>query len=312
MAAIFISYRKTRDEKSTADAAHAEYLAGDLGAAFGQDSVFLDDQEPFIGKFADVLNKELDACRAIVVVIGHAWVARAKELQNEVDWVRHEIEFGLKRKRTMVPVFFDNVTMNEAKRALNDADKNLKPAADWRFIPPPLSPKNTLRSGIDWELLSSALPQQNTLKSAADWGFNASGLPQWADEFFSWQRVDIRRGQRDEDVERLIDLLENSLRLKRVLRRGAVPNLSGDWVDTEGVVVKLMHQGGDVKILLLSGDRVLGEGSAKIDGSRVQVSIWRRDLGSGTGSATVSADGRQISGIVRYGSRSYGFSISKY
>jgi hypothetical protein len=72
-----------------------------------------------------------------------------------------------------------------------------------------------------------------------------------------------------------------------------------------------VHHGGDVKIFLLSGGRMMGEGDATIVGSRVQLSIWRRDLGSGAGSGTVSANGRQVSGLIRYGSRSYGFSISK-
>jgi hypothetical protein len=305
MAAIFISYRKTRDGKeSTSDAAHAEYLAGDLRDAFGHDSVFLDDQEPFIGRFDDFLNNELGRCQAVVVVIGQAWLERSKDFLNAEDWVRHEIEFGLKQKRTMVPVFFDNVTINDAKKAL-------KPAADWGLVPPALPQKNALRSAAAWEFLSPGLPQQNTLKSAADWGSIAPALPQWADKFFLWQGIDIRRGQREEDVERLIDLLEKRLGLERLLRRGGVPNLSGDWVDTEGVDVKLVHHGGDVKIFLLSGGRMMGEGDATIVGSRVQLSIWRRDLGSGAGSGTVSANGRQVSGLIRYGSRSYGFSISK-
>jgi len=58
MAAIFISYRKTSvGGERSADGGHALHLAQDLRAAFGRDSVFLDDQETFLGKFDDFLPK---------------------------------------------------------------------------------------------------------------------------------------------------------------------------------------------------------------------------------------------------------------
>jgi hypothetical protein len=114
-----------------------------------------------------------------------------------------------------------------------------------------------------------------------------------------------------ENVDALIDALASHLGLARARTSLKVPNLSGDWIDTDGVQVKLVHRGSDIKVYLLSGGRPMGEGDATLDGNEVRLSIWRPDLGSGSGTGTVSPDGRQVSGAIRYGSQRYGFSISR-
>lgn len=247
MADIFVSYRK-----QGADKGHALHLAEDLRAAFGDDSVFLDDQAFALGRFSDFLNFELHGCRAVLVVIGHVWVERHLDLWNPADWVRREIEAGLKRKGLIVPVLVDD----------------------------------------------TKLPQ-------------SSDLPPSLAGLLDFQAVPIYTRHWKDNVDALIDALAKSLGLRRTWAGGAIPNLSGDWIDTDGVHVKLVHRGSDVKIYLLSGGRPVGEGDATIAGNQVQFSIWRPDLGHGTGAGTVSPDGRQLSGAVRYGAQRYGFSISR-
>lgn len=249
MAALFVSYRKQGTDKG-----HALHLAEDLRGAFGHDSVFLDDQAYALGKFGDFLNDELHNCRAVLVVIGQLWVERCGDLFDAGDWVRREIEAGLRRRSLMVPVLVDDTTIQQASK----------------FVPP-----------------------------------SVVGL-------FDFQAVPVYPRHWKENVGVLIDLLSKKLGLEKAQRSNAVPNLSGDWIDTEGVHVKLVHRGGDVKIYLLSGGRPMGEGDATIVGNQVQLSIWRPDLGAGTGMGTVSPDGRQVSGVIRYGSRRFGFSISKF
>jgi hypothetical protein len=247
VAAIFVSYRK-----QGADKGRALHLAQDLRAAFGDDAVFIDEQTYALGRIRDFVGPEVTGCKALIVVIGQTWMERRRDLLDERDWVRREIESGLRQGSLIVPVIVDDSQMPK-KADLPDAIAEL---ADWHAIP----------------------------LYARHWKDN---------------------------VDRLIDLLGQKLRLQRKRASNEVPNLSGDWIDTEGVHVKLVHRGDEIKIYLMSGGRPMGEADASIEGNQVRFTIWRPDLGKGRGVGTVSPDGRQISGSVQYGFQSYGFSISR-
>jgi hypothetical protein len=247
MAAIFISYRK-----QGADKGHALHLAEDLRAALGQEHVFLDEQTYTLGKIGLFLQHELLDARAIIVVIGQVWLDRLDDLKLTSDWVRQEIETGLRQNILLVPVLLDDA-----------------------HVPP-----------------GSKLPA------------SLAGLQEF-------RPISVYARHWKENVDALIDALATHLGLARARTSHTIPNLSGDWIDTDGVHVKLVHRGSDVKIYLLSGGRPMGEGDATVDGSQVRLSIWRPDLGNGSGTGTVSPDGRQVSGALRYGGQRYGFSISR-
>ena len=247
MAAIFISYRK-----QGADKGHALHLAEDLRAALGHDNVFLDEQTYTLGRISTFLQRELLDTRAIIVVIGQVWLDRCGDLKIPTDWVRQEIETGLRQNSLLVPVLLDDA-----------------------HVPP-----------------RAQLPD------------SLAGLQEF-------RPISIYARHWKENVDALIDALANHLGLARAKTSHAVPNLSGDWIDTDGVHVKLVHRGSDIKIYLLSGGRPMGEGDATLDGNQVRLSIWRPDLGNGSGIGTVSPDGRQVSGAIRYGGQRYGFSISR-
>ena len=247
MAAIFVSYRK-----QGADKGRALHLAQDLRAAFGDDAVFIDEQTYALGRIGDFLSYEVTGCKAVLVVIGQTWVDRIQDLSDDRDWVRREIETGLKQRSLMVPVLVDDAQM-------------------------PLKSK----------------------------------LPAAVAELADFHAVDIYPRHWKDNVDTLIDLLATHLKLQRRRISQSVPNLSGDWIDTDGVPVKLVHRGDEIKIYLLSGGRPMGEGEASLSGNQVRFTIWRPDLGNGDGFGTVSSDGRQISGSVQYSSQRFGFSISK-
>ena len=113
------------------------------------------------------------------------------------------------------------------------------------------------------------------------------------------------------DPGRLVATVRDTLAEQTGVINGTIPNLSGEWVDTDGVNVRLTHVGNEVVILLLSGGHQVGNGNATITGDQLQLSVYRSDLGQGIGAGTISPDGKQISGVIRYGIQSFGFSISK-
>ena len=103
MADVFISYRRD-------DSAYALLLYDRLGSDFGRDRVFRDVDDIRPGQYFDeVIRAELNACRAMVAVIGPGWVRARERLQDDHDWVRREIALALGRPMLVVPVLVGGV-----------------------------------------------------------------------------------------------------------------------------------------------------------------------------------------------------------
>ena len=249
MATIFISYRKTGVDKAS-----SLHLAEDLRESFGSDTVFRDEKGLRLGRFDAQLLNQVKSCKAMLAVIGPSWIDRMDELRNPQDWVRKELEEGLRLQILMVPVLVDDARL----------------------------PRN-------WELPDSL---QDLLT------------------YHSWR---IHQRHWKENVSELIDLLAQYLHLeKRTRGEAAIPNLSGNWIDTDGVPITIDHRGNSMRLFLLDQyGQAVGQGEGTISGSQLQFSLFRPDLGQGRGTGTASADGRQISGSVQYGAQRYGFSISR-
>ena len=105
---IFISYRRE----------DAEYpvgrLAEDLRKHFARDQVFHDIASIDPGAdFVEALQRALDTCAAVLVVIGPKWLTVAdrqgrRRLDLSDDWVRHEIAESLRRPGVRVfPLLLD-------------------------------------------------------------------------------------------------------------------------------------------------------------------------------------------------------------
>ncbi len=112
MSRIFISYR--RDDSGAACGRIYEHLRNH----FGRDNVFKDvDDIPYGTRFPDYLAQQLADCRVELVVIGRFWVTlktpdgKRRRLDVSDDFVRTEIETGLRAGLVVVPLLVDNATM---------------------------------------------------------------------------------------------------------------------------------------------------------------------------------------------------------
>ncbi|MBO36121.1 MAG: hypothetical protein CMO64_08020 [Verrucomicrobiales bacterium] len=104
---IFISYR--RDDSS----ANTGRIYDRLIQKFDQQSIFKDvDAIPIGVDFRKHLEKQVTGCRVLLAIIGPRWADKDR-LQDEGDFVRIEIEYGLDPDRDIlvVPVLVDNSSM---------------------------------------------------------------------------------------------------------------------------------------------------------------------------------------------------------
>jgi hypothetical protein len=119
MARVFISYRRDDGE------GFAGRLYDRLSARFGQDNVFMDvDAIPIGDEFPATIQRQLDQCDAMVVVIGPRWLGRTEKQQPRIfmtsDWVRREVAMGLKKNRLVVPVLVGGASMPMASELPED------------------------------------------------------------------------------------------------------------------------------------------------------------------------------------------------
>jgi hypothetical protein len=110
MAHIFISYR--RDDNAIA--ANAIYIR--LLQTFGEQAIFFDVHGMPLGVDWEAhLHEQVQACRVMLVVIGRDWLnirdpeTGERRLDQEVDFVRYEIETALQRNIPVIPLFLDGV-----------------------------------------------------------------------------------------------------------------------------------------------------------------------------------------------------------
>ncbi|MBP0115226.1 4a-hydroxytetrahydrobiopterin dehydratase [Bradyrhizobium vignae] len=114
---IFISYRRLDS------AIFSQWLANQLSAAYGQDSVFIDTQNIRTADvWAEQIEQRLINSSLVLIVIGKAWLSIADEfgrrrIDLQDDWVRREIEVSLSSKKKILPVLIEGATL-PAKQAL--------------------------------------------------------------------------------------------------------------------------------------------------------------------------------------------------
>ncbi|MEF8750974.1 MAG: SUMF1/EgtB/PvdO family nonheme iron enzyme [Candidatus Accumulibacter necessarius] len=109
---IFISYRREDSELA------ASRLAEDLRRHFASAQVFQDFASIDPGAdFVDAVQRGLDTCAAVLVVIGSKWLnvvdkKGRRRLDVPDDWVRHEVAESLRRPGVRVfPVLLDHAAM---------------------------------------------------------------------------------------------------------------------------------------------------------------------------------------------------------
>src|SRR5262245_4877516 len=102
MSKILISYRRDDTEAVTG------WIYARLALHYGMQSVLMEiDNMPVCMDFRDCLNEHLRQCAIMLAVVGQRWFGpdqrwwmpgRKSRLDDEMDWVRIEIESALKRK----------------------------------------------------------------------------------------------------------------------------------------------------------------------------------------------------------------------
>jgi len=132
MAGLFISYRR---EDAAADAGRlCEHLQRCCRA-----DVFLDLSTPAGSDFREVLAAKLDACEAVLVLIGPRWLASQhpdgrRRLDDPDDFVRFEIATALAKRKLVVPVLFPGGTLPRTEDLPKDiADIVWREAIDIRY-----------------------------------------------------------------------------------------------------------------------------------------------------------------------------------
>lgn len=114
MGGIFISYR--RDDA----AADAGRLHDDLRRRYAE-NVFLDVSMGAGVDFQEVLFAQLGSCDVLLALIGPRWLQARNEatgerrLDEEVDYVRREIEAALATQKVVIPVLLPGVKMPRAE-----------------------------------------------------------------------------------------------------------------------------------------------------------------------------------------------------
>jgi hypothetical protein len=115
MPGVFISYRR---EDTSGEAAH---LADDLGEELGRSNVFIDIDAIAPGvDFAGQIDRSLQTCELVLVMIGDRWLASAgvggrPRLHQEDDFVRMEVAKALARDDVrVVPVLVESARMPAA------------------------------------------------------------------------------------------------------------------------------------------------------------------------------------------------------
>ena len=108
---VFISYRRENA------AGEARALFNDLVERLGEDSVFMDVDSIALGRdFRNALQETTASCDLMLVLIGRNWAATKDEggrvrLENPDDYVRLEVEAGLKRNIVVTPVLVQGAHM---------------------------------------------------------------------------------------------------------------------------------------------------------------------------------------------------------
>ena len=107
MPSVFISYRRT--DSQTVVGRIYDRLVGELGA----DNVFKDvDSIDYGEEFAVEIESAVAASDTVLVVIGPSWISAtnpdgSRRLEDPDDYVRIEIETGLRLKKRLIPVLVD-------------------------------------------------------------------------------------------------------------------------------------------------------------------------------------------------------------
>jgi hypothetical protein len=123
---IFVSYRRSDSSGIVGR------IIDRLDTSFGNDRIFRDLDAIDPGQdFGEVINRALQQCEVLLVVIGDEWISAAnaageRRLDNTGDWVRLEVSKALEQGIRVIPVLVEGADMPSA----SDLPVGLKPLAN--------------------------------------------------------------------------------------------------------------------------------------------------------------------------------------
>jgi len=138
MSGVFISYRRHDSE------GYAGRIFDRLRASFDDALVFRDvDGIPDGARFRDEIEKHLETCNVVLVIIGPSWLddrdaAGRRRLDDPEDWVRIEVSTALSHDVCVIPVTVGGASLPAAR----DLPDNLKSLVQFQ--------RRDLRDGDTW------------------------------------------------------------------------------------------------------------------------------------------------------------------
>lgn len=126
MSRIFISYRRAETHAVT------DRIYDHLSAQFGASALFKDvDNIPIGDQFPSVIAQAITQCAVVLVIIGPNWARIPDEsgqprLNNPDDFVRQEVETGLRHNKRVIPVLVEDALMP----APDDLPSSLRPLTE--------------------------------------------------------------------------------------------------------------------------------------------------------------------------------------
>lgn len=143
----------------------------------------------------------------------------------------------------------------------------------------------------------------------------ASDLPSSIRELLDYQFITLHAKHWRSDVDELIgDIAEHlgiELRATNDAAEAPIGNLSGEWTSTEGENIVLEQNGDRIDLVTYAYGQPVGQGRGTLNGNQLQFLLRHVEFGEGTGSGTVTPDGRQIHGMVQYGIQRFAVSLTK-
>ncbi len=291
---IFVSYR--RDDARQA----AGRLADDLVEHFGNANIFRDIEGIELGvDFVEALNRALEACVVMLVLIGPRWldIRDAKgnrRLDDPRDWIRQEISTALQRGIRVVPVLIDGTPLPE-EEVLSD---DLKPLvrrqaleiADtrWRGDMQRLAETLARVPGLELKrpadapaaapspVAGSAPPVGAAPESGKKWlkwglyGIVALGIFAYiADEFSG------SSGVYPQPSLPLVTPAQVPLIAPPAAAGNApdAPNLAGMWRTLDGETYQVTQQGRQISLNAFAGGQSVGSGHGQLDGQVLRLSM---------------------------------------
>lgn len=326
---IFISYRREDTE------GFARGLFQSLVGAFGPDHVFMDVEAIGLGAdFVEAIDKSLASCGALLLLIGKDWVsctdaAGRRRLDDTQDFVRMEVAKALEQDVRVIPVLVKGANMPspeelpEELRSLTrrqalelrherwnqDVEQLASGLADvlglerkdrHQAAPPPPPPMPAKKSG---SRMLMGLAAAVVVAIVAVGGFSLiSQKPVPPEVVQSERKVQTPP---DPDASPAPASISPPKEEKATVppKAAAKPkpkpkkaiNLTGMWVDADGVNVQISHQGGEVVSQAYNPLTGLAVNAVwRVSGRNVDFN-WVSNMGNqGYGKGTITADGATV------------------